>query len=129
MRHSKRSARRESRRRKQSAKSTAFATISFLSLSLTGAAASDRSVFILDKDSNRLPGLRLAQLKRGGARRRGIRAAPGLRAAPGGRFGIRAGPGAGARRALPADKKRMGVGPGSSGFMMSVPATGPTKTK
>ena len=135
MRHSSRNARR--RRRKAIAKSASLATLSFLSLSLTGAAAADRSFFIFDNEVSRMPGLHLAQVKRGGARRgvrgrRGMRGLGGIRAMPGGRsgiragpgFGIRAGPGSGIRAGgVPLDKKRMGLTPGgASGFMQSVPA-------
>ena len=121
MRHSSRNKRRRIRRRKI-ARSTSLATMSLLSLSLTGAAATDRSFFIFDNEVSRMPGLRMAQVKRSGGRRgtRGMRGRRGLRAMPGGRFGIRSGIRAGS---VAPDKKRMGVTPGGrSGFMQSVPA-------
>jgi hypothetical protein len=100
-----------------------------LSLSLTGAAAADRSFFIFDNELSRMPGLRLAQVKRGGARRgvrgmrgrRGMRGLGGIRAMPGGRAGIRAG-------GATLDKKRMGISLGApSGFMQAVPTAKPPK--
>jgi hypothetical protein len=125
MRHSSRNSRR--RRRKAIAKSASLATLSFLSLSLTGAAAADRSFFIFDNELSRMPGLRLAQVKRGGARRgvRGMRGRRGMRAMPGmrGLRGMRAMPGGRRGGVTPGSQKRRGLTPGGrSGFMLSVPA-------
>jgi hypothetical protein len=119
MRHSNRNARR--RRRKQIAKSASIATMGLLSFSV---AAADRSLFIFDDEMSRMPGLRFAQVKRGGARR-GRRGTRGLRAMPGGRFGGLVPPDKkrmGVGGVAPLDKKRMGVGPASPGFLQSAPA-------
>jgi hypothetical protein len=122
MRHSNRNVRR--RRRKQIAKSASIATMSLVSFSLVAGAAVDRSLFIFDDEVSRMPGLRFAQVKRGGARR-GRRGMPGLRAMPGGRAGGLIPPDKkrmGAGGVAPLDKKRMGVGPASPGFLQSAPA-------
>ena len=103
--------RRKPPRRRRGAKSAALAAMGLVSLSLAGmAAASERAFFIFDKETSRMPGLRLAQVKRSGARR-GARGLRGMR-----------GVGPGGIRAAPGVKKRMGVSRG--GYLRAAPGTG-----